>query len=184
MNYHHKLTHCQIDIFNLFLIEHLQFIICFCHILDFFLPVLGLLQLVITAGCTAREMFLDTEYLLLIFHNLSVFDIKGLYPQGPCTIGRFSLGASVVGKILNMFDKESRPTSRSIGRRLHIHRWFGNRIGRLGDRIGRFYRRFTKSRHVGAGGYTLHPVCTFWLPGACILKPVQPVCVCFSQILK
>ena len=131
MKYHHKLTHCQIDTFNLFLIEHLQFIICFCHILDFFFPVLGLLQLVRTGSCRAWEMFLDTEYLLLIFHNLSVFEIKGLYPQGSCTIGRFPSGDSVGGKILNMFDKESRPTLRRVGRRIHIHRWFGNRIGRL-----------------------------------------------------
>ena len=27
-------------------------------------------------------------------------------------------------------------------------------------------------------------LCTFWLPGAWILKPVDPVCACFSQLLN
>ena len=29
----------------------------------------------------------------------------------------------------------------------------------------------------------MHPVCTFWLPGAHILKAVHPVCASFSKML-
>ena len=68
----------------------------------------------------------------------------------PTEIGRFPSGdlrgvTQSVVKILNMFNTESRPTLRNVGRQLwrvgrllHTHMWIRARIGRLGARVGRF----------------------------------------------
>ena len=90
-------------------------------------------------GCWALT---QKPFSLLEISHLRRVPTRATYNY-PTWSGRFPLDDSVGGQILNMFDKESRPTLWRVGRWLwrvsqclHTHRCIGVRIGQLGAVMG------------------------------------------------